>query len=361
MSGPTLIPDDAAGVTVTEDMQMEAEPSPSATDDTPHLSITSSADESAGKRKRAADAVVCVICANADIKYRCPRCERITCSLACCLAHKKNVRVHHAFECDGKRDRTKYIPMAEFQDADISSDFFFLQEISRSTSAVHLDVAVKPPPPPKRSKKQHHHHSSTLTVNPELPSDYLRRFPASVQSFVQQAKKRGIAVHLHAPGMSKHKANTSYYNSKENCLYWRLEVQFAASAVRVVEPKWAESKSLHDVVDKHLSLAAENIPLRTQLKTYCKHDPMTAWLFLLRKEFVAASTPLYYELDATKSLAENFRHLDVLEYPVVLVDLQANREQYAFARRAIEEVQAPVTLVEEIKPVGDVDVATTIS
>jgi hypothetical protein len=35
--------------------------------------------------------MVCLICDSPDVKYRCPRCERITCSLACCVAHKKQV------------------------------------------------------------------------------------------------------------------------------------------------------------------------------------------------------------------------------------------------------------------------------
>lgn len=36
--------------------------------------------------------LVCVTCSASAVKYRCPRCERITCSLACCLDHKKTVR-----------------------------------------------------------------------------------------------------------------------------------------------------------------------------------------------------------------------------------------------------------------------------
>ncbi|RHY83336.1 hypothetical protein DYB26_005388, partial [Aphanomyces astaci] len=204
----------------------------------PHVSIT---DGNAGKRKRHESAVVvCNMCPRADIKYRCPKCERITCSLACCVAHKKQVTILTLGIID-------------------ASDFFFLQEISRSTSAVHLDVAVKPPPPPKKAKR--HQKGSyvaagptTLSVNPELPADYLKRFPPQVQSFVQQAKKRGVFVHLHAPGMSKHKTNTSTFNSKADCLYWRVEVHFALDHVTIVEPKWSERQSLCDVVAKRLAI-----------------------------------------------------------------------------------------------------------
>ncbi|ETV98957.1 hypothetical protein H310_08436 [Aphanomyces invadans] len=305
---------------------------------------TPTTEYSSSKRKRDGEPspVKCTQCSSFDIKYRCPRCERITCSLACCLAHKKQ------FDCDGKRDRTKFIALADFQDADMSSDFFFLQEISRSTSAVHLDVAVKPPPPSKRSKGHNHkspHNTgnlTTLSVNPELPADYLKRFPPSVQSFVQQAKKRGVFVHLHAPGMSRHKANTSTYNSKENCVLWRLEMHFTdvAEIVTIVEPRWSERLSLCDVITKHLSVTLENVPLRTKLKPYCKLDVATEWLFLIKKEFAPASAPQYYKLDPTMPLGDSLKHLAIVEFPTVLVTLASRRHEYTFAHRAIEVVDA---------------------
>ncbi|RHY48075.1 hypothetical protein DYB30_008237 [Aphanomyces astaci] len=304
----------------------------------PHVSIT---DGNAGKRKRHESAVVvCNMCPRADIKYRCPKCERITCSLACCVAHKKQVTILTLGIID-------------------ASDFFFLQEISRSTSAVHLDVAVKPPPPPKKAKR--HQKGSyvaagptTLSVNPELPADYLKRFPPQVQSFVQQAKKRGVFVHLHAPGMSKHKTNTSTFNSKADCLYWRVEVHFALDHVTIVEPKWSERQSLCDVVAKRLAITLENVPVRTKLKSYVHADVQSEWLFVIKKQFTPASTPLYYELDPTKPLADNLRHLAIVEFPTVLVTLQSRRHEYTFAHRAIEVVDAtppqttPTTITEVI-------------
>lgn len=34
----------------------------------------------------------CCQCSKTDVKYRCPRCERLTCSLQCCVGHKKQVQ-----------------------------------------------------------------------------------------------------------------------------------------------------------------------------------------------------------------------------------------------------------------------------
>ncbi|RHY30955.1 hypothetical protein DYB32_003884 [Aphanomyces invadans] len=213
---------------------------------------TPTTEYSSSKRKRDGEPspVKCTQCSSFDIKYRCPRCERITCSLACCLAHKK-------------------------------------------------------------------------------------------QSFVQQAKKRGVFVHLHAPGMSRHKANTSTYNSKENCVLWRLEMHFTdvAEIVTIVEPRWSERLSLCDVITKHLSVTL-NVPLRTKLKPYCKLDVATEWLFLIKKEFAPASAPQYYKLDPTMPLGDSLKHLAIVEFPTVLVTLASRRHEYTFAHRAIEVVDA---------------------
>jgi hypothetical protein len=42
---------------------------------------------------RTVEELKCEECLSDDVKYRCPRCEKITCSLVCCLAHKKKVNV----------------------------------------------------------------------------------------------------------------------------------------------------------------------------------------------------------------------------------------------------------------------------
>ena len=34
----------------------------------------------------------CCQCSEKDVKYRCPRCERLTCSLSCCVGHKTQVQ-----------------------------------------------------------------------------------------------------------------------------------------------------------------------------------------------------------------------------------------------------------------------------
>ena len=65
---------------------------------------------------------VCSVCSEIDAKYRCPRCETVTCSLACSKAHKKLKN-----SCDGIRDRTKFVPIKDFSSMElVSGKKFFI-------------------------------------------------------------------------------------------------------------------------------------------------------------------------------------------------------------------------------------------
>lgn len=57
----------------------------------------------------------CEVCGKNKAKYTCPKCEVRTCCLECVNIHKKEL------ECDGIRDKTKFIPLKSFTDLDILS------------------------------------------------------------------------------------------------------------------------------------------------------------------------------------------------------------------------------------------------
>lgn len=66
---------------------------------------------------------ICSICRTAQSAYCCPRCSTRTCSLKCCLEHKSRTG------CNGKRDRTAFCSLARFTDAQLASDFHFLEDV----------------------------------------------------------------------------------------------------------------------------------------------------------------------------------------------------------------------------------------
>lgn len=65
----------------------------------------------------------CSICRTAQSAYCCPRCSIRTCSLRCCLEHKSRTG------CNGKRDRAAFCSLARFTDAQLASDFHFLEDV----------------------------------------------------------------------------------------------------------------------------------------------------------------------------------------------------------------------------------------
>lgn len=57
----------------------------------------------------------CEMCSSLAAKYTCPGCEINTCSVNCVKEHKTT------YDCDGKRNKTAYKPLAKLSDTDFQS------------------------------------------------------------------------------------------------------------------------------------------------------------------------------------------------------------------------------------------------
>lgn len=77
------------------------------------------------------------MCGKNKAKYTCPKCEVKTCCLDCVRIHKKEL------ECDGTRDRTKFIRIKDFTDTDLLSDYRLLEECARFVYGVKIDEKKK--------------------------------------------------------------------------------------------------------------------------------------------------------------------------------------------------------------------------
>ncbi|TMW69417.1 hypothetical protein Poli38472_001573 [Pythium oligandrum] len=290
--------------------------------------------------------VKCCKCDKSDVKYRCPGCERITCSLACCLAHKKE------FECDGKRDRTKYIPLKQFSDSDLSSDFFFLEEVSRSTNSAtrsrsQLGVNVRrygQARPQTKKRRVASVPEPGETMNPHVSSDWLTRFPVAFQLLVQHAAKRGVALTLLAPGMSKRTRNSSYMDTKASKLFWRVEWSFPSAevAVSLSESRACDSNTPFELLAQYLDQRPDNTSIRGKLKKYTGINWRDHVVVLMRKEFTPASQPQYYPLDGNLSLESNLKRKAVVEFPILTIVLRADLHQYPLANDLIQVVEETI-------------------
>lgn len=75
----------------------------------------------------------CEVCGDNDAIYTCPKCEVKTCCLTCVRIHKKELN------CDGVRDRTKFIRIKNFTNTDLLSDYRLLEECARFVYSVKRD------------------------------------------------------------------------------------------------------------------------------------------------------------------------------------------------------------------------------
>ncbi|CAO2181537.1 unnamed protein product [Urochloa humidicola] len=73
----------------------------------------------------------CEECGEQPWKYRCPGCARLPCSLPCVQAHKR------CTSCTGKRPRTDPVPIAQFDDNQLISDYTFLEETKQARESAH--------------------------------------------------------------------------------------------------------------------------------------------------------------------------------------------------------------------------------
>ncbi|KAI9334802.1 hypothetical protein BD770DRAFT_292176, partial [Pilaira anomala] len=68
---------------------------------------------------------LCHICKVADWRYTCPRCHTHTCSLTCVKQHKLET------SCSGIRDKTSYVPLRNYNESNMMSDYTYLEDVSR--------------------------------------------------------------------------------------------------------------------------------------------------------------------------------------------------------------------------------------
>ena len=182
---------------------------------------------------------ICAVCKKAVSKYKCPRCSIGTCCLNCSKNHKT------MFSCDGRKNKTMYVPMAKFDVHQLKQDYSFLDEVINVANKVKKVNYEKYRKPLEGRLKQ------------------LRQFCKS---------KRGIKLLLPPPIFQRYTLNQTMVIRKENNIKWTLEICF-------VTPY-----SMLSFTSK--SLYTEKLTINEILKeVYSKKDEMTEdiRLFLLNK------------------------------------------------------------------------------
>ncbi|KAF5901436.1 box C/D snoRNA protein 1, partial [Clarias magur] len=128
--------------------------------------------------KRKISMTGCDVCEAEEAKYRCPSCQKCSCSLPCVKQHKLQSG------CSGVRDRTAFIAVSRFSDLDLLSDYRFLEETGRIADGPNRDTLLHTP--------SHHTNSAKLLL--------------------RNARAANVTLKLLPKSFSRRRKNTSFYS-----------------------------------------------------------------------------------------------------------------------------------------------------
>lgn len=235
------------------------------------------------------------MCGRQEARYACPKCEVKTCAVACVQIHKRELN------CDGIRDRTKYMPLSAMTEREFMSDYCFLEECTRYAE----------------NRKRDHNKRYTHQQ---------RQLPVPLYRMRTEALKRQIRLQFLLPNFSRHKQNSTYLNWKLHRFFWHIEWLFthadSETPTRFVDSRCDEDESLSTLLQKYLDLQETTaLEQRKQLQHHQSAGigQLTLWL---RAEGVKRSGSRCYALAAHKSLRDNLGGKTIIEFPTIYVSYE---------------------------------------
>ncbi len=226
----------------------------------------------------------CSICHQNPIKYTCPRCSTRTCSLSCCLQHKKTLN------CNGQRDKTSFKPLATMNDLDLLSDYRFLEEVNRQIETSKRD---------------------------EL-SNKMKSFnePTRFQKIIQHKLKTLASIQiLYLPRFStRHKQNQMWFDKKSNDIFWHIECRFFRESFHT----WTITR----LPTKQTTLS--NLLMKLPEKDFSDEEEVCVYIENFgqkRKQFGQ------YEKRFFTTMIDLFRERIFIEYPILFISVLRNENK----------------------------------
>lgn len=228
-------------------------------------------------------------------KYTCPKCEVKTCRLECLRIHKKEL------DCDGVRDKTKYIPLKQITEADLMSDYVFLESCTNYTSARRTDKIKR----------------YTARDRP-LPVPLMKLKKAAADSV------RRIKLDFLLPNFDKHKSNTTYYDWASKVIFWCIEWRFINAQNKIIiDERCCESKLMTELIAKYFDYSNSISSLACYRSKGIEHIAL-----LLKAEGIRKCQNRFFAIDTSKTLQENLRGKNIVEYPVIYVIFDSDIPTY---------------------------------
>ncbi|OVA02866.1 zinc finger protein [Macleaya cordata] len=229
------------------------------------------------------DSSICEECGLNPSKYKCPGCSIRSCSLPCVKSHKQRT------SCTGKRPRTEFVPLSQFDDnLIISVDYNLLEEAKRVAESA------------QRMREGLFGHS------------YFK-LPYKLKSLRNAASRRKTHLLLLPNGMLKREKNKSIYHQRKKSIFWTIEWRFHSTDVVLTDNGVDENTNLCSVIEKHLKLG----PWNHKLRPFCE-EQLDCLKFFIRKNAKGPKSP-YRELDIKAPISQQLANIVIVEYPVIHV------------------------------------------
>ncbi|GAB0094899.1 box C/D snoRNA protein 1 [Sergentomyia squamirostris] len=244
----------------------------------------------------------CEVCQVEEAKYTCPKCEVKTCSLSCLQIHKKEL------ECDGVRDKTRYIPIKKMTTMDYMSDYNFLEDCTRFV------------------------HSKRPKLHADLPQ-FLHRLR-------DIARQRNTHVQFLGKDFTRRKLNATFYDGKIRKIFWTVQWVFVnAENTEFLEKKCCETDNVGKLLAPYIDPlhADASAPAKNMLEHY-RSRGFGGIKILLKAERIKNCGKRFYDMDLTKSLKENLSGKGIVEFPIFLVIFREIKSEFDIIESDDEEL-----------------------
>jgi HIT zinc finger len=223
---------------------------------------------------------LCEMCCENKAKYTCPKCLIHTCSLTCSKNHKKSL------ECDGVRDKTKYIPLKKMTPLDFMNDYYFLEEATRFTKTIKNNDKIS-----------------------------VKRLNSKFTSLKKAAVSRNVKFFFLNSALTKRKQNLSKYDRNKDEIFWHVEVIFPSADFKTTL-RINETNKIYEIVKNALEFHKD----KKQLDFY-RAQGMSKMRVLLKAEGLKKNFNRFYDLDVSKTLKSCLSNKVIVEYPTIHVIL----------------------------------------
>ncbi|OIW01346.1 hypothetical protein TanjilG_20528 [Lupinus angustifolius] len=247
---------------------------------------------------------LCEECKSNPSKYKCPGCSIASCSLPCVKSHKARTG------CSGVRNQTQFVPLSQFDDNTLLSDYNLLKEMKRVSESA------------RRMRTKLHMHT------------YFK-LPYHLKSLRSAAWIRRTKLMFLPNGMSKREKNQSRYDQRKKFISWTIEWRFHSTDVVLHDHGVNENTNFGSILESHLKPG----PWNHKLRQFCEDQLENLKLFI-RKYPKGPKSP-FKELDMKAPIRQQLANVDILEFPVVFVFLQSHKINFEVIKDANPMIQEP--------------------